>query len=341
MNTRFQNAIKKIPQACPPIWMMRQAGRYHKHYQGLRAKHSFMDLCKIPELAAEVAFGPVEDFDFDLAILFSDLLFPLEALGMGLDYTDKGPQLGFSLREENIHRLVSVEEALPHLEFQRDAMKLTREGLRKDKSLIGFVGGPWTLFVYACEGSHAGALTYSMVHPKLYREFCQKMLPLLEKNIQLQFEGGAEVVMILDTACGEVAPDFFKNYLEQDLISLAKKFPNRVGYYSKGSNLDFFTSLNWKDAPWGGQGYDHRISLPRVLQSKDRKGLVQGNFDQRLLFAEPSLFEKHLRDFLAPMKEMSPEERSGWVCGLGHGILPKTPEENVRRFVQIVREVFE
>src|SRR6266849_7350709 len=90
---RFQNALARRSQAVPPIWLMRQAGRYHRHYQALRRKHSFMDLCKNAELAAEVALGPVVDFDFDAAILYSDLLFPLEALGMGLDY-DRGPQLG-------------------------------------------------------------------------------------------------------------------------------------------------------------------------------------------------------------------------------------------------------
>lgn len=341
MNTRFQNALKKIPQKCPPIWMMRQAGRYHKHYQSLRSQHTFMELCKVPELAAEVAFGPVEEFDFDLAILFSDLLFPLEALGMGLEYTDKGPQLGFSLREENIHRLVSVEEALPHLEFQKDAMKLTRSGLAKDKSLIGFVGGPWTLFVYACEGSHAGSLVYSKVHSKLYREFCKKMVPLLIKNIQLQFEGGAEVVMVLDTACGEVSPSYFKSQLQSDLIEISKNYPGKLGYYSKGSNLDFFNSMEWQNAPWGGQGYDHRVDLKKVLSLTERKGLVQGNYDQSLLFLEPQDFEKSLREYLAPMKDMPEEVRRGWVCGLGHGILPKTPEINVRRFVEIVRETFE
>src|SRR4051812_21028243 len=91
-SARFQNALARRPQSTPPIWLMRQAGRYHKHYQALRARHSFMDLCKQPELAAEVALGPVLDFGFDAAILFSDLLFPLEALGLGLEYTDGGPQ---------------------------------------------------------------------------------------------------------------------------------------------------------------------------------------------------------------------------------------------------------
>src|SRR5580765_7569682 len=112
-SVRFQNALGRIPQRTPPIWLMRQAGRYHRHYQALRAKYSFMDLCKQPELAAEVALGPVLDFDFDAAILFSDLLFPLEALGMGLEYTDRGPQLGWKLNEDSIKDLRSIDEAWP------------------------------------------------------------------------------------------------------------------------------------------------------------------------------------------------------------------------------------
>src|SRR5689334_1182382 len=117
-NIRFQNALRRVPQRTPPIWLMRQAGRYHRHYQALRAKHSFVDLCKQPELAAEVALGPVMDFGFDAAILFSDLLFPLEALGMGLEYTDHGPQLGWQLNEQTISQLRSVDDAWPHLLFQ-------------------------------------------------------------------------------------------------------------------------------------------------------------------------------------------------------------------------------
>src|SRR5258705_6615978 len=124
---------------------MRQAGRYHQHYQALRAKHSFMDLCKQAELAAEVALGPVLDFDFDAAILFSDLLFPLEALGMGLEYTDHGPVLGWNLSEKTLAQMRPIEEAWPDLLFQGEAMRATRERIPADRSLIGFVGGPCTL----------------------------------------------------------------------------------------------------------------------------------------------------------------------------------------------------
>src|SRR5437867_12270969 len=128
-NARFQNALARRSQSCPPIWLMRQAGRYHKHYQALREKYSFMDLCKHAELAAEVALGPVLDFDFEAAILFSDLLFPLEALGMGLRYSDRGPELDWRLDRNTVVRLREVEEAWPHLLFQGEALRATRDRL--------------------------------------------------------------------------------------------------------------------------------------------------------------------------------------------------------------------
>src|SRR3954470_350324 len=128
MNERFQNALKRVPQKVPPIWMMRQAGRYHHHYQKLKERYSFMELCKSPELASEVALGPVEDFDFDVAILFSDLLFPLEALGMGLEYKP-GPVLEFSLDRDRLKTLAPFPQALDRLLFQKRALELTRKKL--------------------------------------------------------------------------------------------------------------------------------------------------------------------------------------------------------------------
>src|SRR5438874_11201099 len=193
-NVLFQNAIARRPQSTPPIWLMRQAGRYHSHYQALRAKHSFMDLCKQPELAAEVTIGPVLDFDFDAAILFSDLLFPLEALGMGLEYTDDGPQLGWKLTSQTRSRISDVDEAWPHLLFQGDAVRETRALLSADKSLIGFVGGPWTLFVYAVEGTHKN-VERAVKELKLFEQFCETLVPLLVRNIELQLASGAELVM--------------------------------------------------------------------------------------------------------------------------------------------------
>lgn len=337
MNPLFQNALKRTPQAVPPIWFMRQAGRYHKHYQGMRANHSFDELCKKADLAAEVARGPVAEFDFDVSILFSDILFPLEALGMGLEYTDHGPKLGFKLNPETMGQLGGVEEAVKFMHFQKEAVQATRAVLPSNKSLIGFVGGPWTLFVYAVEGSHAGSLINSKHLAPMFPQFLEKMYPLLKENIRLQLEGGVEVVMIFDTAAGEVSPLFFKEWIQPVLTRLSQDYPGKIGYYSKGTQAVFFDNA-FRALPWAGQGFDHRCYIPECFNIQN-KGFVQGNFDQSLLFMEESDFKKAVQTFLKPMKDMSIEQRAGWVCGLGHGVLPKTPEKHVKMFVDTVREV--
>ena len=146
-NKRFSNAINKIPQKVPPIWFMRQAGRYHSHYQGLRKKHSFVELCKEPQLAAEVAMGPINDFDYDVAILFSDILFPLESLGLKLDYKP-GPTFENLLTPGALKDINQSEKIVDDMNFQAKALSITRDALSESKSLVGFVGGPWTLLSY-------------------------------------------------------------------------------------------------------------------------------------------------------------------------------------------------
>ncbi len=337
---KFRNALEGIPQPVPPIWFMRQAGRYHKHYQALRAKHSFMELCKNPELAAEVAFGPVDDFDFDVSILFSDLLFPLQALGLGLEYGDSGPQLEPKLDRSQLAKLRSIDDALPHLEFQREAVKLTRERIPQDKSVIGFVGGPWTLFVYAVEGSHKGNLIDVKTDTGLYRAFSDHLVPLLIENIRLQLEGGAEVVMIFDTAAGELAPDWYHQFVAGDLARLFEAFPGRIGYYARGTQPAHLRDPRFGKGPLAGIGVDWRWDIREAFAMGQDVGFIQGNFDQSLLFLPADEFQKQLRSYLQPLIDLSPEARRGWVCGLGHGVLPQTPEENVRTFVRTVREVF-
>jgi uroporphyrinogen decarboxylase len=341
MNTRFQNALKRETQDIPPIWFMRQAGRYHKHYQALRAKHSFVELCKIPELAAETALGPMRDFDFDVSILFSDLLFPLEALGMGLSYADGPPKLGFSLDETTFPRLKPWADACPDLNFQGDSVKATRELLPKDKSLIGFVGGPWTLFVYAVEGGHSGSLIKSKKHlATLFPKFCESLVPLLEYTVARQLKNGAELVMMFDTAAGELSPALYDQYVAPQILRLARLFPGKMGYYGKGLTEAFLQTATFTEAPFAGYGLDHRFALPAVLKNW-KKGFLQGNFDQALLHLNADDFSVALRDYLEPFKRLSPAERAGWVSALGHGVLPATPEANVKRMVEVIRETFQ
>jgi uroporphyrinogen decarboxylase len=343
-NSLFQNALSGQSQKIPPIWFMRQAGRYHKHYQDLRSKYSFMDLCKIPELAAETALGPIRDFDFDVAILFSDLLFPLEALGMGLEYSEQGPRLGFLLNPETWSRLKPVDDAIQALMFQGEAVRATRAALPSSKSLVGFVGSPWTLFVYATQGTHKGHLENAKGQMELFDQFAKIMVPLLKQNIALQLEGGAEVVMIFDTAAGELAPYLFQKYVRPHIEKLAEAFPKKLAYYMKGGTADHFVGSTWLHGKTrlAGVGFDHRWSLPQVLRNTfpERNVFIQGNFDQSLLLTDTSSFKQSVELYLEEFKTLSLEERRGWVSGLGHGVLPKTPEEHVRYLVNRIREYF-
>lgn len=337
MNKAFQNILSGEGNVCPPVWFMRQAGRYHQHYQALKQKHTFEELCKVPELAAQVALGPVEEFDFDLAILFSDLLFPLEAFGMGLEYKP-GPILDRTLDAKNLQAFKPVDEAIEFMHFQKEAMRLTRELLPSTKSLIGFVGGPWTLFTYAIEGAHKGNLLNAKTSWSLFDDFCEKMVPFLIKNIELQFAGGAECVMIFDTAAGELSADLFREKVEPQLLRLSQNASGHLGYYSKGTSIDHLQGL-YQKSKFSGYGYDHRFSLPQIFRSKP-PGFIQGNFDQALLFLETSEFRRQLHHYLCTIKDLDPTIRKNWVCGLGHGVLPKTPEAHVKEYVETVRKVF-
>jgi len=344
MNTRFRNAITLTPQNTPPVWMMRQAGRYHRHYQALRKNHSFVELCKSPKLAAETALGPIQDFDFDLAILFSDILFPLDALGMGLTFEEAGgPKLQRPLTEDTLKNLKDPVLVSSQMEFQKEALIETRRVLPKDKSLIGFVGGPFTLFTYATQGSHKGGMKVAKtLAPRVLPKFFEHLMPFLKENIRLQLEGGAEVVMILDTAAGELAPDYFQSWALEPAESLARAFPGKIGYYSKElSESALAKCLATKS--FVGLGLDHRHELTDLLfdpSAPARTHFLQGNFDPEWMFLPPQDFDQMLWTWILPLTRLSPEERRGWVCGLGHGILPQTPEENVRTFITRIREVF-
>ena len=333
-NDSFQKALQRKPQKTPPIWFMRQAGRYHSHYQALRKTHSFTKLCKNPKLAAEVALGPIETFDFDAAILFSDILFPLEALGMELEY-NPGPKFSFCLDEAHLLKLKSPEKAYQDLLFQGEALKETRKALPESKSLIGFVGGPWTLFTYAMGSSKEDVNAKKNL--SLVSKFNEIVLPLLEKNILLQQQSGAELVMIFDTSAGNLSPLCFQKFVFPSLKLLSSKFPKQLGYYIKTCSTEILKWISTLD--FAGLGLDHRFYFPHQLLHH-KKGFLQGNFDPALLFLKGHELEVQVQKYLNPFQKMPLEDRCAWVCGLGHGVLPQTPEENVKYFIKKVRESF-
>jgi uroporphyrinogen decarboxylase len=338
MTNTFTDALAGRQQPRPPIWCMRQAGRYQRAYQTFRRRHSFEALCRDPELSAKVALASIEDFDFDAAILFSDLLFPLDAIGLGLAYDDDGPRLHrrFAADTDVVR---SSDAAVADLAFQAEAVAATRRQLPDDKGLIGFVGGPWTLFVYAVEGSHRGSLARAKSSMALYRHFADLMVPILERLAARQLEAGADLVMVFDTAAGELSPAAFRTFIVPDLTRLSASAPGRLGYFARGlhpAHLAEGCALPGDD--WAGCGFDWRWSLADVLAAPGRKGFVQGNFDPALLHLEGSRLRTAIDDFLKPLAALDPDTRRGWICGLGHGVLPGTPESSVRTFVNAVRQ---
>lgn len=337
MNT-FQRAIHLEPQSVPPIWFMRQAGRYHSHYQALRAKHTFDELCRTPELAAQVAMGPIEDFDFDAAILFSDILYPLDALGLGLSFSDKGPHFEKRLVGDAWSELVTVDEAWSKLSFQGEAVKLTRERLPKEKALLGFVGAPWTLWTFAVEEVHKSPMVQVKKELGNWGRFRESILPLLERMIADQLKNGADLICIFDSSAGELSPQLFDDLVRPDVQYLAERHPGKILFYSKGTSSAHLRNPFWRSGKLAALGLDHRWNLAEELQFP-RHCALQGNFDQTLLHLSSQELSRHLNEFLKPFQEMKKEQRRGWILGLGHGILPKTPEANVRQFIQTAREI--
>ncbi len=352
-NLKFKNALQNKIQKCPPIWLMRQAGRYHRHYQSLRKKHDFMSLCKNPKLAAETALGPILDFDFDVAILFSDLLFPLEGLGLELHYRPE-PHIERHFTKDILRKTNSVEEIITFLKFQEEAIVETRKVLPKNKSLVGFVGGIWTLFCYAVEGNCSGNLTLAKKalleeDGLLFRAFCDKILPALKHSISAQLNKGAEIVYIFDTAAGQLSEQMFKYWIVPILSELSLALPNQLAYFAKGVTKSHY-DMNYSEShPWAGFVYDQRWSISSVLKAKTKAlkqktilnpCFIQGNFDPVLLQLPKKEFSDALKQYLDLVCDLNDEERAGWVCSLGHGVLPGTPEENVRSFVTEVRDRF-
>jgi uroporphyrinogen decarboxylase len=327
MSGRLVRALRQEALDVPPIWMMRQAGRYQQSYQRLRERHSFEDMCRIPELSATVALNAVDEFDFDAAILFSDLLFPLEAMGFTLGYPKGAPEIGEELTPEFLATLKPAAEALPALKFQHDALAATRAKLDRSKDLIGFVGGPWTLFKYA-----RGPLP-------LYRSFAAHILPLLIEMIRQQFDAGAELIMVFDTSAGELSPEAFQQTVASDLSTIAAAFPQRLGYYALGWSPAHAPSAEWKHDR-AGFGVDWRWDLPVALRTRANGTFLQGNFDPTLLTHSGAGLDESIARFVQPFKALGEDGRRGWVCGLGHGVLPVTPEASVRTFVNSIRKEF-
>ena len=316
---KFENALLRRENQCPPIWMMRQAGRYQSSYMAMKQDWSFEQMCKLPRLASDVAMLPIDEFDFDVAILFSDILFHLEGLGLPLKF-NPGPKFEWNLDEDNWVNHKDIGKAIDFLNFQSNAIIQTRERLKPNKSLVGFVGGPWTI------------LNYAIGDKQISNDFRHKYLnnvivPLLKESIKKQIEAGADCVMIFDSGLSNIN----KSYFDKEYSVLLKQLADvgNTAYYSR--TLPYNSLNKVIDLNFAGIGVDSTVDLNKTLKKVDT-GFVQGNFDETLLLQDSETLEKEIQKWLETI-----EDPTGWVCGLGHGILKTTPPKNVKLFIETVR----
>jgi uroporphyrinogen decarboxylase len=341
----FTTRIKTENKTQVPVWFMRQAGRYHSHYQNIKKDSDFMTMCKNPKLAQDVTMGPIEDFKFDAAILFSDLLFPLEHLNLGLSYHSGPPTLERHLTDENIFATLKPKtDASVFYNFQGEAIKLLKKSLPSHVSMLGFVGAPFTLYTYATEGSHSGGLIESKkgLYNGRYSKFCELLLPTLLAEMQVQARAGADAICLFDTAVGELCLSDFKEFivprLQELLETFKKSHPDtKIVYYSKLTHLDYLRTLG--HLPIDVLGVDWRMNLAAVLKEFGDRFYIQGNIDPVWLHLPWSDLEKNLAGFIKNLKDEN-VRLDKWICGLGHGVLQKTPEENVRKTVEYIHKNF-
>lgn len=334
--------LQDRPSHSVPCWFMRQAGRYHTHYQNLKKNHSFMELCKQPELACEVTLGPIEDFKFDAAILFSDLLFPLENLNMGLSYESGPPTLAFHLHDrKQMKNIYPLHDSNTFYDFQKKAVQLLKEKLPVTKTLLGFVGAPFTLYTYAMEGGHHGNLIESKkgFYDKTFSQFFPSLKKEILASMIAQAEGGADVMCLFDTAAGELSLFDFERFLVPALRSVIEEFkehyPNLpICYYSKLTHLEYLRRLP-KNIDI--LGVDWRMDLRTALQELGETFYLQGNIDPSWLHLPSDELLSNLRTFKKSLMDQKNLWHK-WIAGLGHGVLPKTPEENVRLAVEFIHD---
>ena len=322
-----------------PIWIMRQAGRYSARYREIRAKAgSFMELCRNPELAAEVTLIPIEEIGVDAAILFSDILVPVEKMGINVSFVEgKGPVL-----EPKVERLEDVEKLkipVPEedLPYVLETIRLIKEKLT-DRPLIGFSGAPFTLASYILEGgssrSYIAAKSTMWSNPELWDPLMSKLTETVTEYLSAQITAGVDLVQIFDSWMGVLAREDYEQfvfpYTERIVNELKKRHPETpIIHFGVNSAhlLEVNNRLNVDVI-----GLDWKTEIPFALERVDKS--IQGNLDPVALFADEETIEKKVRRIL-----QEGLRARGHIFNLGHGILPPTDPEKARFLVDTVHRV--
>lgn len=333
---RFLKALAKEPLDRPPVWLMRQAGRYLPEYLEIRAKTSFLGLCKTPELACEVTLQPIRRFGFDASIVFSDILIVPEAMGMELSFgAGEGPKLAPVVRSAADVDRLTVFDPTDKTRFLEDTVSLVVRELPNDVPLIGFAGAPFTVACYMIEG--AGSKHFLEVKRMMY-EAPEVMQALLDKIVEatvpylkMQVHAGCRAVQLFDTWASELSPDDLERFAvrpAQRIIQALRELDVPLIYFARGcaDALDIV-----QQAGADAYGLDWRARISRSWQQLGDVA-VQGNLDPAALFGPPPLVRAKTRAILQDVAG-----RPGHIFNLGHGILPKTPIASVEALLQEVR----
>ncbi len=311
--------------------MMRQAGRYLKEYRSIREKVSFLELCKDPDLAAEVSLQPYRILGVDAVIFFSDILIPVEAMGVGVALTDKGPEIANPVRNQSGVDALHIPDPAAEVPFVGSVIKKLRLALRDAVPLIGFAGAPWTLASYMVEGggsrSFAEIKTMAYREPRVLHALLDKLATTVSSYLLFQIEAGAQVIQLFDTWAGELSrldyEEFALPYTQRIFDAVGSRVPRILYLNGCASILESMASSGADviSADW-------RISIGEARRRVGNRVALQGNLDPCLLLGSQERIESRTR---AILEEAGP---TGHILNLGHGILPPTPVENARTFIE-------
>jgi uroporphyrinogen decarboxylase len=334
--SRFLQACRRERTDVTPVWFMRQAGRYMPEYRALRQKHSILDLCHSPDLAAEVTLQPIARLGVDAAILFADILLPFEPLGLGLSFeAGEGPRIAHPIRTAaHVAALPSVEPE-EHLGYVLEAVRLAVRALPPNIPLIGFAGAPFTLASYAIEGgatrSFAVTKRFMYAESAAWHALMGHFAELVGRYLAAQAAAGARALQLFDSWVGCLAPEDYRDHVEpysRRALELASAGGVPVIHFATDTAgfLEDFAGA-------GGDviGVDWRIPLDVAWERIGPGRAIQGNLDPTLLLAPRAVLEARVRDILARAGG-----RPGHIFNLGHGVLPETPIEALQGVVEMV-----
>lgn len=337
MNMRFLDACWGKPVDRTPVWLMRQAGRYLPEYMAVRSKCTFLELCKTPELAAEVSIQPVDILGVDAAIMFSDILTPVEPMGMKLDFVP-GPVFESPIRSmADVERLriPQMEQDVPYV---LETIKILRRELAGKVPLIGFGGAPFTLACYMVEGK--GSKDFAQIKrmmyaaPDIYAALMEKITTMSIEYLNAQIAAGAQCIQIFDTWGGILSPADYERYVipyTARLINGLNRMETPVIHFVKGSGAMLDTV---KKVGGDVMGLDWHVNLGAARDLIGPKMAVQGNLDPTVLYATREVIEREVKRVLDENAG-----RPGHIFNLGHGILPTVPPENAIFMVECVHRL--